>query len=369
MPHDWKLSRMTRLAVTGGGTGGHVIPALNLLRSARDDFRAEVLYVGTPGNLEERLAQGKSFPFEGIRTSGFMGKGGARKLKALWQVVPGTVEARKILSRFSPDLLVGTGGYVQIPAVLAARTLGIPTLLLETNVVTGWANKLLEPFASGVVYPYGPGRMTGVPLSMDPRPPVPEEGRFRFPLRILVAGGSQGSFRINRTIPRIVLAMGRYGVPLDQVEVFHQAGEKGKEETELLYRSLGIPARVVGFLPDLASSYERSSLVVARSGAMTVAEITFSGTPAFYVPYPLAVRDHQKRNAETVQTAGGGWVWEDSSLEEIDERASEMAGVLLDPDRLHGAARRAWEASPGRLSRFWLSGVLDPVQDSGPATA
>lgn len=366
MQADWSLARIGRLAVTGGGTGGHVIPALNLLRSAQKDFRSEVLYIGTPGNLEERLARAQSFPFTGIRTSGFMGKGNMRKLRALWQVLPGAIEARRALARFSPDLLVGTGGYVQIPAVLAARLMGIPTLLLEPNVVTGWANRILEPFVEGIVRPYGSGRLTGVPLATDPRPPFPEEGRFRPPYRILVVGGSQGSLRINLNMPRIFQAMGRHGVLPGQVEILHQAGERGKEETEILYRSLGIPARVVGFLPDLSSCYEGCSLVVARSGAMTVAEITFSGTPAFYVPYPAAIGDHQKRNAEAVRDAGGGWFWEDSSLERIDERASEMARVLLDPGMLHETARHAWQSSPGRPARFWLSSLLDEVADPRP---
>ncbi|MHB8421688.1 MAG: UDP-N-acetylglucosamine--N-acetylmuramyl-(pentapeptide) pyrophosphoryl-undecaprenol N-acetylglucosamine transferase [Leptospirales bacterium] len=352
------VSRLTRLAVTGGGTGGHVIPALNLLRAARSDFQAEVLYLGTPGNLEERLAREQSFPFSGIRTSGFMGKGVLRKVKALWQVFPGTKEARRILQRFSPDLLIGTGGYVQIPSVLAACSLGVPTILLEPNVVTGWANRYLEPLVGSVVRPYGAGRCSGVPLAIDPRPPVPSEARFRPPFRILVAGGSQGALRINRNMPKIVRSLFLHGILPAQVEVLHQAGEKGKEETEALYRSLGVPARVVGFLPDLSSLYGGCALVVARAGAMTVAEITFSGTPAFYVPYPSAIRDHQRMNAEAVSERGGGWVWDDLSLEQTEERAAEIARILLDPSSLHRASVRAWEHSPGRSSRTWLSALV-----------
>lgn len=367
MRPEWRLSRLVRLAVTGGGTGGHVIPALNLLRAAQTDFKAAVLYLGTPGNLEERLAREQSFPFSGIRTAGFMGKGLRRKIRALWHVLPGMREARRILERFAPDLLVGTGGYVQIPSVLAACSLGIPTILLEPNVVTGWANRVLEPFVGGVVRPYGTGRWSGVPLAIHPRPPVPVETRFRAPFRILVAGGSQGALRINRNLPRIFQALFRHGILPDQLEILHQAGEKGKEETEILYRSLGVPARVVGFLPDLSSHYGKCSLVVARAGAMTVAEITFSGAPAFYVPYPVAIRDHQRRNAEAVKDAGGGWVWEDLSLEQTDERAGEIARILLDPAGLHEASVRAWERSPGRSSHSWLSSLLDGGSRADPS--
>lgn len=355
--------KLVRLAVTGGGTGGHVVPALNILSAARREFHAEVLYIGTPGNMEERLAREYGYPFSGIRTSGFMGKGVVRKIKALSQVLPGVSEAIRILKDFSPDLLIGTGGYVQAPPVIAASLLGIPVFLLEPNVLTGWANRLLKPLVAGMVPPYGGGRAIGVPLGIEPRPPSPPRRRFSGALSILVAGGSQGARQINRQVPIILhAAMKDANRP---VTIFHQAGESGREETEELYRSLGVPATVMGFVPDLAARYRESALVIARAGAMTVAEITYSGAPAFYVPYPLAIRDHQRVNAEAVRNAGGGWVWDDISLSDTTERARELSRVLSDPDRLHLAAVAAWTLSPGRPSGQWLCCLLEQGENEG----
>lgn len=354
---------IVRLAVTGGGTGGHVVPALNILSAARQEFHAEVLYIGSPGNMEERLAREYGYPFSGIRTSGLMGKGMARKMKAMSLVMPGVSEAIRILKDFSPDLLVGTGGYVQVPPVIAASLLGIPVFLLEPNVLTGWANRLLKPLVAGVVPPYGGGKLTGVPLGIDPRPLSPSAQRFSGSLPVLVAGGSQGARQINRQVP-LILEAALKGADLP-VTIFHQAGESGKEETEELYRSLGLSATVVGFVPDLPARYQDSALVIARAGAMTVAEITYSGTPAFYVPYPLAIRDHQRVNAEAVRNAGGGWVWDDASLTETQERARELFHILSDPVRLHQAAVAAWTLSPGRSSGQWLRSLLDQGTNGG----
>ena len=357
MSPDRFPKRISRLVVTGGGTGGHVIPAINLLEAARREFGADVLYVGTPGNLEERLSRQKNIPFAGIATSGFMGKNALEKLKAVSRVIPGVSEALRILKDFRPDLLVGTGGYVQAPSVVAAALLGIPSFLLEPNGVTGWANRLLKPLSAGVVLPFGEGGPSGIPLGGAVRPERPGEERFSGPLMLLVAGGSQGARQINRQVPKILkVLLEKESLSL---RIVHQAGEAGIMETKTLYRDLGLEAEVLGFDPDLSERYRTSALVIARAGAMTVAEITYSGTPAFYVPYPLAIRDHQRINAESIQRAGAGWVWPDPSLTEIDARAMELLAVLKRPDRLREAGDKAWTLSPGRPAGQWLLSLLD----------
>jgi UDP-N-acetylglucosamine--N-acetylmuramyl-(pentapeptide) pyrophosphoryl-undecaprenol N-acetylglucosamine transferase len=357
---------LAQLVVTGGGTGGHVIPALNIARAAIDRFKAKVLYVGTTGNLEERMASEAGIPFVGLKASGFMSKGWSRKAKALFQIPPSVLEARSLFARVRPDLVIGTGGYVQIPAVLAARMACIPSVLIEPNVVTGWANRLLGPIADLVVPCYGTSGMTGVPLASDAKPPEPKPERFRPPYRILVSGGSQGALRLNRNIPRIFRSLDAFGVRPEEIDILHQTGEKWKEETESSYRSLGLRARVAGFVPDLLREYGDRCLVIARSGAMSVAEITFSGTPAIYVPYPHAVSDHQTRNASHIRDGGGGWLWPDESLEEVEDRARDLAQILKSPQELHAVAVRAWRMTPGRPAVRWLEEL---VQETGSMTA
>ncbi|MCL4461515.1 MAG: UDP-N-acetylglucosamine--N-acetylmuramyl-(pentapeptide) pyrophosphoryl-undecaprenol N-acetylglucosamine transferase [Nitrospirae bacterium] len=357
MPPDRLSGRISRLVVTGGGTGGHVVPAITLLEAAREEFGADILYVGTPGNLEDRLTRQRNIPFSGILTSGFMGKSPLEKLQAVSRIAPGVSEALRILKDFRPDLMVGTGGYVQVPSVLAAALLGVPVFLLEPNGVTGWANRLLKPFVSGVVLPYGDKAPSGIPLKSAIRPERPDEERFSGTLTLLVVGGSQGARQINRQVPGILKAVLEKEGPV--LRIIHQAGEAGAEETRELYRTLGLEAEVLGFDPDLSGRYRTSSLVIARAGAMTVAEITYSGTPAFYVPYPRAIRDHQRINAEAIQRAGGGWVWPDGGLSDTAARAAELSAVLNAPDRLREAGKKAWSFSPGRPAAQWLLSLLD----------
>ena len=342
-----------------------MIPALNLLEAARREFGAAILYVGTPGNLEERLTRQNGIPFAGILTSGFMGKTPLEKLKAASRVLPGVSDALRVLKDFRPDLLVGTGGYVQAPSVLAAALLGVPVFLLEPNGVTGWSNRLLKPFSSGVVLPYGGDGPSGIPLGGGSRPGRPGEERFSGVLTILIAGGSQGARQINREIPKILKALlEKESIPL---RIVHQAGESGEKETKELYRNLGVEAEVLGFDPVLSERYRTCSLVIARAGAMTVAEITYAGTPAFYVPYPLAIRDHQRINAESLQREGAGWLWLDPALTETSTRAKELSVILKQPDRLREAGDRAWTLSPGRPAGQWLLSLLDRREKVGRA--
>lgn len=360
------VSRLEHLVVTGGGTGGHVIPALNIARAAIGRFKAKVVYVGTAGNLEERMAGEAGIPFLGLKASGFMGRGWRRKAKALLQIPASVLEARALFARIRPDMVIGTGGYVQIPAVLAARMARIPSVLIEPNVVTGWANRLLGPVADLVVPCYGSSGMTGVPLASEAKPPEPKAERFRPPYRILVTGGSQGALRLNRNLPRIFRSLDAFGIRPEEMDILHQTGEKWIEETESSYRSMGLRARVAGFVPDLMREYGGRCLVIARSGAMSVAEITFSGTPAIYVPYPHAVSDHQTWNARHIRDGGGGWLWNDESLEEVEGRARDLAQILKNPQELHAVAVRAWRMTPGRPAARWLEEL---VCETGSMTA
>lgn len=341
------------LLVTGGGTGGHVIPAIEIARAHQRLSSSPVLYAGTPGSLEERLAARANLPFAAVRAGGVVGKSLPGKLAGGASILRGIGGAIGLLKKFRPGLVVGTGGYVQVPVIVAAGFLRIPALLVEPNRVAGLANKVLAPFVAKVVYGWDQGG--GIPLAPGVRGPEPDQNRFeRLPLRLLIMGGSQGARMLNESLPEVVaLALRRLeGRP---VEIVHQCGERWLESTRERYRQRGIEARVEGFLPEISKLFREQSLVIARAGAMTVAEITASGTPAIYIPFPHSAGGHQQENALEVERTGGGWCWKESSLIEKEIRAQELARMLSEGDLLYERGQKAWEHSPGVSASEWLT--------------
>ena len=343
------------LLVTGGGTGGHVIPAIELALAHRNLSSSSVTYAGTPGSLEERLSGRHQIPFAAVSAGGLVGKSLLGKISGGVAILRGTQGAMALIRRLSPGLVIGTGGYVQVPVIIAARILGVPCVLLEPNKIAGLANKVLAPFVSHVVNGWDTGG--GIPLAPDVRKAPPDPVRFsRNPLRFLVMGGSQGARSINERIPGIVASALRR-MPESRVEIIHQSGDRWLFDTEARYKNLGVPARVTGFLPGIASLFGEQSLVFARAGAMTVAEITASGTPAIYCPFPHSAGGPQKANALAVSEAGGGWCWDESRLSDTDSCARDLAAILCDRNHLFERGRKAWEKSPGIPASEWLLGL------------
>jgi len=344
----------SRLLVTGGGTGGHVIPALEIARAHRRRKSSPVFYAGGPGSLESRLSEASQIPFFPVSSGGVVGKSFTEKLEGLRKMAAGIPAALSILARVRPDLVIGTGGYVQIPVVVAARLKRIPIVLLEPNRIPGLANRLLGPLAARTVFPGKDSTgMGGIPVGEGVRGPEPVRERFsRTPSRILVMGGSQGARSLNRLMPEILGGLRNSAVW--PIEILHQSGERWMEETRELYRSLGVPARVEGFLPGISGLLRDQTLVIARAGAMTIAELTGSGTPAIYIPFPHSAGRHQEENALSIERQGGGWYWSEDSLMEPEARIRELSEILGRPETLFSVARTAWHISPAVSSDEWL---------------
>lgn len=354
--NPFPLGRVNSLLVTGGGTGGHVIPALTILEEARRRG-VSVLYAGAPESLEERQAAKRSLPFFPVRVSGFAGKGMRDKIQAL-SILPKAigVAGRQIRSQ-RPDLVIGTGGYVQIPWIMAAGLLRIPVVLLEPNAVSGWSNRILSPFAQIVSTMDTRKAYGGVPVPEIPSPGGEE--RFAEPLRIVIAGGSQGARALNDILPPVLLSLSRLpGFP--RFEVLHQCGERWVEATRERYSEASFPVEVAGFLDHLPESYREASLVICRSGALTVTEVTAAGAPAVYIPYPHAIGDHQTANAERIARFGGGWLFKESALSLLPFQ-DFLKGILSEPRLLSETGKAASLHSPAiavgkwleRLSPFW----------------
>ncbi len=297
-----------RVLIAGGGTGGHIIPALAIADALPE---AEVLFLGTPRGLESKLVPAAGYRLELIEVGQLKNVSLATRLRTFSDLPRALLRARTLLQSFKPDVVVGVGGYASGPAMAAAVLAGVPTLAFEPNAAPGLANRLVGKRVSAAAVNFAPAaryfrnaRVTGIPVrevffSLLHRP----EG---VPPHLLVFGGSQGARVLNRTMPLILPALLQ---ALPGLTVLHQAGARAAEETRAAFAASGAdPARwqVEAFLDDMPARFAAADLVLARSGASTVAELCAAGKPSLLVPFALAADDHQRRNAEVLAGAGAG---------------------------------------------------------------
>lgn len=319
-----------RLLLTGGGTGGHLFPAVAAAQEFQRQFPdTEVLFVGTERKVDTRSLAQYGFVSEKIKSYGLKGKSPFELLKAIVVLPVSCWQAAMIIRRFRPNIILGVGGYVTGPVVLAGKILGVPTLIHEQNSVPGLANKKLGrlvdkvclslPGSGGefpgekIVYTGNPVRRTILDLAKNP----PIQASFKGKKTLLVLGGSQGAQAINRLVPESLLSLPS-GF-LANVRVIHQTGEQDLAAVKDLYASRGIEALVQPFFTDMVEIYSQADLLVSRAGATTLAEIAVLGKPAILIPFPSAADNHQEKNG-AYYVAGGGAV----SL-----RQKELTGEIL----------------------------------------
>jgi UDP-N-acetylglucosamine--N-acetylmuramyl-(pentapeptide) pyrophosphoryl-undecaprenol N-acetylglucosamine transferase len=296
--------------IMAAGTGGHIFPGLAVAEALRAQGWS-VHWLGTPTGMENRLVRPKGFVVEPIEFGGVRGKGWwtlpflpLRLLRAFWQ-------ARVAVLKLNPDVVVGFGGYVTFPGGLMSVWLNRPLILHEQNSVAGMANRWLASIADRVftAFPNAlpKGEWIGNPLRADfLRQPAPAQrwaGR-QGPLRLLVVGGSLGAQALNQIVPKALSMMSAEERPV----VTHQSGESQIAALKANYEQAGVQANLVPFIQDMAQAMADADLVIARSGASTVTEVAAIGVAAWFVPFPHAVDDHQKHNAEFLSQAGGAWM-------------------------------------------------------------
>lgn len=353
-----------RIAIAGGGTGGHVIPALAIGRELRDQHGAELLYIGTARGLETKLVPAVGFRLELVRSGQLKNVSLKTRLKTFTDLPHGVLRCLQLLRQFHPQVVVGVGGYASGPAILAAAMLRIPTLAYEPNAVPGLTNRLAGRFtsAAAVAFPqtvpfFRNAEVTGVPVRPEifeiaPKPaqPAPEA-----PLRLLVTAGSQGAAVFNTLLPRIAHRLLR---AFPTLTIVHQCGPRHLEATKALYGTTLAgtdldPARITveAFLNDMPAQYEAADLILARSGS-TVAELCAAGRASLLVPFPQAADDHQRRNAEVLAAADAAQMMLQADTTEASLEAA-LAALLSDPARraAMAAAARAL-ARPGALPRI-----------------
>jgi UDP-N-acetylglucosamine--N-acetylmuramyl-(pentapeptide) pyrophosphoryl-undecaprenol N-acetylglucosamine transferase len=297
-----------RLIIAGGGTGGHLFPGIAVAEEflSRDPAN-EVVFVGTERGIEARAVPAAGYRLELISAAGIRGKGSFSQLKGAAMMAYGYAQSRKILRAFRPDVVLGVGGYASLPMVLAARGMRIPRFIHEQNAIPGLTNRLLAKFASKVFitleesaryFPATTTQLTGNPLRrqiLDSLGDRKEGSSSCF--HLFVFGGSQGAHAINTAMTAALPLLKESGVTLS---ITHQTGEKDCNEVTSAYRTAGVEATVTPFISDMAAEYAKADLIICRAGATTIAEVTACGKACLFIPFPHAVDDHQRRNAEAL---------------------------------------------------------------------
>ena len=327
-----------RVLIAGGGTGGHVIPALAIARKLRDEHAAEVRFVGTARGQETRLVPEAGFDLELIHVGQLKGVSLMTRLRTLANLPLGVQRCIGLLRDFKPDVVIGVGGYASGPAMMAAVLLRVPTLAFEPNAVPGLANRLIGKWVSAAAVNFPPSCnyfrnaiVTGIPVraeffSLEPKP----EGA---PLHLLVFGGSQGAHVLNEAMPKIICALLS---AFPELTVLHQAGASQAEQTRQAYIESGADAgrwRVASFLDDMPQRFAEADLILCRSGASTVAELAAAGKPSLLVPFPHAADDHQRKNADVLVQAGAARLLVQAELTP-ETLLRELTALLADRARL-----------------------------------
>ena len=354
------------MIVAGGGTGGHLFPGLAVAQAFAQRPDARVLFVGSSSGIEATAVPRTPFPFEPLAIHGVRGRGLGGALAFAWQLPVAVLRAWRIVGRFRPMLVLGLGGYGSVPVVLAAWMRRVPSVLLEQNVHPGLANRWLAHLARRVCttfpdstrfFPPGKAVQTGNPERELRAAVAPAENHFT----VFVFGGSQGARTINRAA---IGAAGQLRQQLPGLRLIHQTGAADVEWVTEQYREAGVTAEVVPFIHNMGDAYGRADLVICRAGASTLAELTAMGKPAILVPYPFAVDDHQRANAEVLVRNGAAQLIADAELtgERLARTVLDLAADRARLAAMSEAARRL--AVPDAAARV-LDVCLHVVGEGG----
>ncbi len=343
-----------RVIVAGGGTGGHVIPALAIAQELRSRYNAQVMFVGTQRGIETRMVPAAGFELHIIQVGALNRVDLATRLKTLLDLPRAFIAAAQLIREFRPDVMIGVGGYASGPAMLTAAMMSVPTLAFEPNVIPGVANRIVAPMVSvaavhfeATCHYFRNCHVTGVPVRQEffHVPARPRDAR----LTLLVFGGSQGAHAINQVV---LDALPNLMDTVPGIHVIHQTGEKDYVNAQAVYLRTMISAEVSPFIDDMPSAFARADLLVCRSGASTVAEITAAGKPAIFIPLPTAADDHQTQNAAALAEGGAARLLPQSELSG-DRLVDEVAALLRDRTQLGKMSEAAHGfAHPGAAARI-----------------
>jgi UDP-N-acetylglucosamine--N-acetylmuramyl-(pentapeptide) pyrophosphoryl-undecaprenol N-acetylglucosamine transferase len=332
-----------RVMIAAGGTGGHIYPGIAVAQEImRRDENSKVQFVGTARGLETRLVPQAGFELSLIESAGLKNVSLGARMKGVALLPKSFLSARRLMRQFQPDVVVGAGGYVSGPVVLTAALTNRPTLVMESNALPGWTNRVLARFVDRAAVsfeqalPYfrGKAKVTGNPVRrefFEIPPKRREPGRFS----LLVFGGSQGARAINDAM--IAALPGFNDLPVT-LRIKHQTGVADFEKVNAAYAAAGWSeqANVSSYIDNMMADFAQADLVICRAGATTTAELIAAGKASIMIPFPFAADDHQRKNAEALEAAGA---------------ARMILQENLSGDRLAAAIEKLVQA-PEELSRM-----------------
>ncbi len=330
-----RQTKPLRVLVAASGSGGHIIPALHIVRAVRDiDPLAAVEFIGSGRPLEDKLIVGNGFPRHIVRLSGVKNRGIVGALRFAVRVPVATWQISRLFSRFRPDVVLGVGGYASVLPVVLARLFRIPTWIHEAELHPGLANRVLSYFADkiSVCFPETDvkGRsekvVTGHPVRLELANVDSVAVRPDAPSRLLVLGGSQGARGLDEAVPTIAPV-----VRAHNVEVVHQCRGEHMDLVANSYRAEGVKASVVAFIDDMAGAYSWADVIISRSGASSVAEISCVNRPTVFVPYPFQQGTHQTDNARVLVEQGKALLVEETQPN-FPKRLKEALEQVLSRD-------------------------------------
>src|ERR1051325_6562205 len=338
-----------RVLIAAGGTGGHIYPGIAVAQEImRRDANSKVYFVGTARGLETRLVPQAGFELSLIESAGLKNVKLGARLKGLAVLPKSFVSTRKLLRQFQPDVVVGAGGYVSGPVVLTAALMKRPTLVMESNALPGWTNRVLArfvdraavSFAQALPYFRGKAKVTGNPVRrefFEIPPKQREPGKFS----LLVFGGSQGARAINDAV---TAALPRLKTIPVELRIKHQTGPADFEKVKACYAAAGWSERadIRSYIDNMMSDFAAADLVLCRAGATTTAELIAAGKASIMVPFPFAADDHQRKNAEALEAAGAARMILQRELSG-DRLATEIEKLVQSPqdlDRMEEASRK-----------------------------
>lgn len=344
-----------KILLSGGGTGGHVYPALALMHRIKEvDPTAEFLYVGTEKGLESKIVKDYGIPFASVEIKGFKRSLSMDTLKTIRLFINSINQAKKIVKKFQPDIVIGTGGYVCAPVVYAASKLGIPSIIHEQNSVAGITNKFLARYVTKIAVCFEEAKsefakypekvcFTGNPRAQEVSTVQKKAALEEYNLdsekpTVLIFGGSRGAKRINDAFVEALpaLATKKYQVLMATGDIHFESIQS--QLTKIKNEKFNVS--VVSYIPNMPEVFSTVSLVVSRSGATTLAELTALGLPSILIPSPYVTNDHQTKNAESLANKNAALLIKESELTGAS-LVQALDELMLNPNKRQEMAENA----------------------------
>lgn len=331
-----------RIIVTGGGTGGHLFPGIAVAKELRHKLGdCQIMFIGTDRHIDRNSLDRENFIVRSLQCSGLKGMGLGQRLRTGLRLPFAVLEAIKLIRDFKPHLVIGVGGYVTGPVLLAARLLAIPSCIHEQNSIPGLANRMSGRLVDKIFlslpcshgFPKNKSVLTGNPVRTEILAAAlkRKEERPSEPMTIVILGGSQGAHRLNQLVLEAAELL--IATSPKRLRFVHQTGVKDKELVTQTYHRLGIEAVCDDFFRDMADIYAKADLAISRAGATTLAELSVSGIPAILVPYPYAADNHQELNGSYYVHDGGALLYRESELS-AKVLAQQVVSLLNNPEKL-----------------------------------